>query len=305
MKRLFVIMLAGLILLSTLAMGCAPSYTKEELDAARQVVSETSYAQGFSAGKTEGYTEGHGKGSEAGKADGHVTGYNAGYEAGYDKGYEAGYDKGYETGKAQGHEDGLFEGNKAGYAEGHEAGLIESESFIQEAEVLGYDKGYEAGIAAAHQEAQEVAEAEREAAMARLEDLTYIDIWGVSNYSDDADPAPNGISLRIRFYDSKSRPITFKDIPLTVAIRIYDLGDFGDIAPRRTLIYQDMVTIDSAVTMLGPEIRIPFEDMNRREFPSKTIYEHYYWTKVEVQVTVTTPNQGDFSGTETGNVDFW
>ena len=63
-------LLLGLaFLLVTSVIGCAPSYTQEDLDAAR----EADYSEGYAAGKAEGYTEG----------------------------YDAGYDKGYNTGLAQ------------------------------------------------------------------------------------------------------------------------------------------------------------------------------------------------------------
>lgn len=279
MKRLLVALIISLVLLSTSVTGCGQVYLKTDLDAARQAAGEAGYSEGYASGKAEGYDAGHNKGYEAGKIDGYATGYKAGYD----------------TGKAQGYDTGLLEGNKVGYAEGYEAGIIELEAAKQEAEKLGYDKGYEAGIAMGRQEAareaREAAEAAREAAMARLEDLAYIGAL-VDNYSDDADPEPEGIWLMIFFYDSKSKLITFKDIPLIASIKLYDLELYPPSHPSREFMYQDTVTIDHTVG-LGAEIRIPFKGL-----------KNYFHTSsdhtVEVQVTVATPNQGDFSVTETG-----
>ncbi len=300
-KRYFLVFLASALLLITLVSGCVESYTPEDLDTAR----EAGYSEGYASGKTEGYTEGHDEGYNTGKVDGYTAGYPEGYETGKTEGFKAGSLEGYETGKAEGH--------KVGYAEGYDAGIIELESAKEEAEKFGYDKGYDAGIATAQQEvqaAEQAAEAEREAAMARLDDLAYIETWGVSNYSDDANPAPNGISLRIRFYDSKSELITFTDIPLTVAIKIikrvriktYDnlLDMYWYFTPNTIdyLIYEDTITKDFTGGSLGAEIRIPFGSVKAAPWTNNML--DY---SLDVRVTVTTPNQGDFTDTTTGYVE--
>lgn len=222
-------------------------------------------------------------------------------KADLDAAREASYSEGYASGKADGYEAGLLEGNKAGYAEGYEAGLIELESAKQEAEKLGYNKGYEAGIAAARQAAQEAAkaaqkaaEAERAAAMARLEDLAYIRT-PVLNYTDDADPEPEGISLRITFYDSKSSPIYFKDIPLAVAIKLGPLETLLSFPRKVYTIPEDTRAV--IINSSGEGIRIPFEGMGFRSVPHGTF-------SLTVEVTVTTPNQDNFSVTSKGLVQW-
>lgn len=257
-----VVLLISSFLLTASFIGCGQAYSEADLDAARQATYEAGYAQGYSAGKAEGYDVGHNKGYDTGKADG--------YEAGHNEGYDA--------------------------------GLIELESVKQEAEKLGYDKGFEVGKAAGRLEAlMERLEVERREIIVRpvaetLSDLAYIKTL-LSGYSDDATPEPNGISLDIFFYDSKSKPITFKDIPLTVTIKLYEIGEWSKpVKGAQPLIYQDTVTFDSASSnMFGWfEIRIPFGDLNR----SPTHYSRA--REIWVQVTVTIPNQGDFSVTSRG-----
>lgn len=215
------------------------------------------------------------------------AGYTQGYSAGYIEGYDIGHNKGYDTGKADGYE--------AGHNEGYDAGLIELESVKQEAEKLGYDKGFEAGIAMARQEAAREALETLLPAETLPEDLAYIKTW-VSNYSDDATPEPNGISLRIWFYDSKSELIAFRDIPLIVTFKLYNFGFFPDSPPENweesnysgEPLYQDMATINFS----SESIKIPFENL---KITPRTSYSSYH--NVGVKVTVTTPNQRDFSVT--------
>ena len=68
--RLF--LFVGLVLLLTsLVVGCAESYTQEDLDAIR----EAGYSEGYTVGKAEGY--------EAGSLEGYKVGYTEGKDVGF------------------------------------------------------------------------------------------------------------------------------------------------------------------------------------------------------------------------------
>ncbi len=128
-----------------------------------------------------------------------------------------------------------------------------------------------------------------------IEDLAYIKA-SVRNYSDDADPEPDGISLGISFYDSESRLISPSNVPLIVTIKLYYLGHpVADYQKDvRLLMYEDKLTINYSISQ---GIKIPFESLSVRSGNLTS------FNQVEAQVTVTTPNQGDFSVTSTGIVD--
>jgi hypothetical protein len=252
--------------LTSSVIGCAPSYTEAELDAARQVAHEAGHAQGYSAG------------------------HDAGYNAGKSEGYDASYPKDYETGKVDGH--------KVGYSEGYDAGIVELESAKEKAERTGYNKGYKAGYDEGHSmgillgklEALSEELKKQAAERAKFEDLAYIKAV-MSNYSDDADPEPEGISLGILFYDSESRYISAMNVPLAIDLTIYYLGilplDYPGTRQNHAA-YENTFTINAT----AEKIRIPFEDV--RGAPRCA---HECEFILDVEVTVTTPNGGVFSDT--------
>ena len=116
-----------------------------------------------------------------------------------------------------------------------------------------------------------------------IEDLAYIKIFLAGGYSDDADPEPEGVSFRISFYDSKSEPINFQNIPVLVTIELYS-------DKNQELVYEEQVTIYRADLIgISREIRIPFE---------KILLDQNNYDKLRtIEVTVTTPKQGDFQAT--------
>jgi len=123
-----------------------------------------------------------------------------------------------------------------------------------------------------------------------IKDLAYIKILA-SGYSDDPDPQEDGIALDIMFYDSKSEHITFRDIPVTVAIELYGYTDIWDTFDHEKMefVYQQQVTVDHSMRiseMFGEYIRIPFE--NIMVDPNK------YYEFGTIKATVTTLEQGDF-----------
>lgn len=130
-----------------------------------------------------------------------------------------------------------------------------------------------------------------------IEDLAYIKI-STSGYSDDPDPRSDGIGLDISFYDSRSEQITFRDIPVTVAVELYGYKDLLDTFDhdKMELVYQQHVTIDHSMRMSEmfgkyiKYIRIPFENMiiNRNE----------YYEFGTIKVTIMTAKQGNFQDVE-------
>ena len=116
-----------------------------------------------------------------------------------------------------------------------------------------------------------------------IKDLAYIKIFLAGGYSDDADPEPEGISFRISFYDSKSEPINFQNIPIPVTIELYS-------DKNQELVYEEQVTIYRADLIgISREIRIPFE---------KILLDQNNYDKLRtIEVTVTTLKQGDFQAT--------
>ena len=129
-----------------------------------------------------------------------------------------------------------------------------------------------------------------------IQNLAYIKA-SVRNYSDDADPEPDGISLGINLYDSESRLIYLNDVPLTVTIKLYYLGHIVADYQKdvRLLMYEDKLAINYSTISQG--IRIPFESLSVRSGNLTS------FNQVEVQVTVITPSQGNFSVTTIGIVD--
>jgi len=121
-----------------------------------------------------------------------------------------------------------------------------------------------------------------------LEDLAYIEVfaWG---YSDDADPADDGISVLITFYDTKSEIIRFKNIPVEVTIKVYAYEDTGSSSGlrKRRLVHREEVTVDNFTGILGTEIRIPFEDIDYSKSKLRC-------GNGKIEVKVTTPNQVKF-----------
>jgi hypothetical protein len=123
-----------------------------------------------------------------------------------------------------------------------------------------------------------------------IKDLAYIKIL-VSGYSDDPDPQEDGITLDIMFYDSKSEPITFYDIPVTVTIELYGYREVLDTFDheKMELIYQAQVTVDHSMRMsemFGKYIRIPFENI--------MVDQNKYYEFGTIKVIVITPKQGNF-----------
>ena len=95
-----------------------------------------------------------------------------------------------------------------------------------------------------------------------------------------------------------------------VTITLYDLGEGSILADyladyqedSRSLLYEDRLIMDYPISQ---GIRIPLEDMKRRADPSESIYGDYLLSLVEAQVTVTTPNQSEFSDTKTHHIELW
>ncbi|MBA7503012.1 hypothetical protein ES706_01618 [subsurface metagenome] len=125
-----------------------------------------------------------------------------------------------------------------------------------------------------------------------IEDLAYVKI-SPTTYTDDADPEADGFGIDIRFYDSKSQPIHFSDVPIQVTIEVYGYKDTDRYVDfdhtEMEFICTKQTTIDHSIRwseMYGNYIKIPFESLPLD--PSK------YYKYGTVKVTVITPQQGSF-----------
>ena len=118
-----------------------------------------------------------------------------------------------------------------------------------------------------------------------IEDLAYIKAGG-GGYSDDADPKPEGVEIRISWWNTKSEVINFSNIPILVDIELYQRGfdmKAGEYLLGRC-IYKGQAQIDSA----PGAIRISFEDINANHIQG---YHHDTLAKLSIH----TPEQGDYS----------
>lgn len=128
-----------------------------------------------------------------------------------------------------------------------------------------------------------------------IEDLAYIEVL-CSSYTDDADPEEDGISIDISFYNSRSEPTSFYNIPVIVNIKLYATESTWDTLEEKIIeppVYEGNVKIDHSMRlseMFGKYIRIPFEDIGT--LPDK----ERPWGMA--MVTVITPVQGKFEAKE-------
>ncbi|MDD2665671.1 MAG: hypothetical protein PHD13_03795 [Methanocellales archaeon] len=125
----------------------------------------------------------------------------------------------------------------------------------------------------------------------QLDDLAYIKIMA-AGYSDDADSESEGVAIDVVYYDSKSEPIDFTNVPMNVVIELYGYHDISDTfdQDKMELVHKESITIDHSMRlgeMFGKYIRIPFDDIS---VDSKEYYE--YGT---IKVTVEMLGKGKFS----------
>ena len=129
-----------------------------------------------------------------------------------------------------------------------------------------------------------------------IEDLAYVEV-SPTPYSDDADPEDDGFAIDIVYYDSKSEPIHFTNIPVEVIIEIYGYKDtyFGFDHAEMEFICTKQATVDHSMKLseiFGNYIRIPFESL--------PIDRSSYSERGTIKVTVITPKQGNFESIEDG-----
>lgn len=115
-----------------------------------------------------------------------------------------------------------------------------------------------------------------------VEDLAYIKASG-SEYSDDADPEPEGAEITILWYDTKSEIIFFDDVPVKVTIEIFAAK--SEESPHRFTesVYKGEHHIDNNRS----NIRIPFVQMMANP--------EIHWCSGRANVVAHTPQQGNFS----------
>lgn len=128
-----------------------------------------------------------------------------------------------------------------------------------------------------------------------IDDLAYIKILCLP-YTDNADQETDGISIDISFYNSKSKIISFDNIPIDINIKLYatrfnwDTGEDEIIKPP---VYEGIVEIDHSMRlskMFGNYIKIPFEKIEPLPDEESTM-------GISI-VTVITPLQGKFEAKE-------
>lgn len=117
-----------------------------------------------------------------------------------------------------------------------------------------------------------------------ITDLAYMKVVSYQ-YSDDADPEPEGAEINLLWYDSKSELIfttQYKDITLQVTMEIFAAK--SDEYPIRFTepVYKTEIQVTHPF-----EMRIPFEDIN-------TDRQIHNWAG-RATIIVHTPQQGDFS----------
>ena len=308
--RLFLLVGLTLVLTGSL-IGCAKSYTQEDLDAAHIEGRNAGLIEGHAAGKTEGYDVGYAEGKDAGLAE--LESELASTQQTLAKTQEE-----LEDAEAELLLSNIKVTNlsiSSGYVEPGEkvtiSATVTNSGGIQisypailringsEAEtksvVLNAGESQVVSFTVANWSADKYT-VELGGLVGTytvvdpqvIEDLAYITV-GAGSYTDDADPEAEGIRLFIRFYDSKSETIEFQDIPVVVTIELYGYRNTFDYNRRqnRELVYKEQTTIDYSTRLsLGAEIKIPFEKI--------AVNQNRYIKWGAIEVTVTTPNQGDF-----------
>lgn len=128
-----------------------------------------------------------------------------------------------------------------------------------------------------------------------IPDLAYVECAAGTYYSDDGDLDVDGISVDIRFYDTKHEQIGFRDVPCKVSFKLcaYPLEE-GEEFPARDaeaqLVYEGEFIKDYSYGMgwavMEEEYEIPLNDVA----PGR-----WYLPFVFVEATVETPKQGVFT----------
>ncbi len=131
------------------------------------------------------------------------------------------------------------------------------------------------------------------ASASSITDLAYIETTAIG-YSDDADPQDDGIAIDVQFYDSRSEPTTFSDVPITIQIELIGVRDPLEMLESNNgdVVYAGSVSIDHSMRlgeMFGNYIRIPFEEIS----VDQSIYQPFG----RINVTVQTPEHEDFEAT--------
>jgi len=122
-----------------------------------------------------------------------------------------------------------------------------------------------------------------------IEDLAYIST-AVTTYTNDADPEADGIDIWIYYFNSGSGFIYFQNIPIKVSVKLFGYRNWQDSLrdENRELVYQEEFTVYQG-GYAGSGIEIPFEVI--------AIDQNKYYHMGNMEVTVTTPEQGDFHAT--------
>ncbi len=123
-----------------------------------------------------------------------------------------------------------------------------------------------------------------------IEDLAYIKA-STMVYSDDADPEYEGISISVRYYDSKSKLITPNGISVQVTVELYWYTNYPSI-------YQNQFTVEYP-EYSGPLVRPSNEEIVRIPYDSIEGKPSGMTRGPILILTVNTPVQGNFEAQET------
>jgi hypothetical protein len=131
------------------------------------------------------------------------------------------------------------------------------------------------------------------AALSQLEGLAYVRAHG-QNYTDDADPEPEGVEIFVLYFDKNSQPMSFAGEAVEISVELYAYPlkpgeQFPADNAKEELVYEGKFTRDHTEETIGGTmmvIRIPFEDVSVN--PSE------WWEYAFHEVTVKIPEHGIF-----------
>jgi len=301
-------------LLAISVIGCGESYTKEDLDAAREAGHNAGFIEGHAAGKTEGYDVGYAEGKDAGVAELSSELTLTQEELSSTQQTLAKTQEELEDVEAElllsnikvtnlsispdyvgsGEEVTISATvtNSGRVPISYPATLringseAETRSVVlKKSVVLNAGESQVVSFTVAEESAGkytvELGSLSGTFTIAQvIRDLAYITAYGMP-YSDDADPEYEGVDISVHCYNSKSETIYFTGVPVKVTVELFWYSNQGIRFLRQVTVYD-----------LWRVLKIPFDAIESR--PSGC-----YRNPILV-VVVTTPTQGDFeySGTE-------
>lgn len=118
-----------------------------------------------------------------------------------------------------------------------------------------------------------------------IKDLAYMNVQ-VTDYSDDADPESDGVTVQLLLTNTKGKYIYFWNVPLLVDIELYA----GKKNPNPPFDLQDLKCVyrgQATTRSINDDIKIPYDEFE--------IDPHGYEEYGIAKIVVHTPEQGDFT----------